>query len=137
LRRRNVRTTRAHLAAGRRAQYLLRDRDSIYGVEFNTAMRELGLRQLVTAYKWPRQNAHAERVIGTIRRECLDHMIILRERHARHLLHEFAACYNSERAHQALDGDAPESRRGAPSGTDHLVAVPHLGGLHHSYRRAA
>ena len=128
---------RAHLAAGRRGQYLLRDRDAIYGKEFTHVVRELGLRQLVTAYKSPRQNAHAERVIGTIRRECLDHMIILGERHAWHLLHEFAAYYNADRAHQALDGDAPESRRGSSSGTGHLVAVPHLGGLHHSYRRAA
>jgi len=128
---------RAHLAAGRRGQHLLRNRDAIYGAEFSSAMRELGLRQLVTAYKSPRQNAHAERVIGTIRRECLDHMIILGEKHARHLLQEFAAYYNAERAHQALDGDAPESRRVSSSGTGHLVAVPHLGGLHHSYRRAA
>jgi len=95
------------------------------------------LRQMVTAYKAPRQNAHAERVIGTIRRECLDHMIVLGERHARHLLQEFVAYYNAERAHQALEGDAPESRRAEPTGTGHLVAVPHLGGLHHSYRRAA
>ena len=64
-------------------------------------------------------------------------MIVLGERRARHLLHEFAAYYNAERAHQALDGDAPESRRAAPTGTGDLVAVPRLGGLHHSCRRAA
>ena len=74
---------------------------------------------------------------GAIRGECLNHRVILGEWYAQHLLHELAAYNHVDRAHQALDGDAPESRRVATSGTGRLVAVPHLGGLHHSYRRAA
>jgi transposase InsO family protein len=126
---------RAVLAAGGRARYLLRDRDTIYGEPFKEAMRALGLRQMVTAYHSPLQNAYAERVIGTIRRECLDHVIVLGEDHARRILEEFVRYYDEERTHQALAGDAPLPRERSSHGT--VVAVPHLGGLHHSYRRAA
>jgi putative transposase len=128
---------RAVLAAGGRARYLLRDRDAIYGDAFKAAVRSFGLKQLVTAYHAPLQNAHAERVIGTIRRECLDHLIVLGEDHARRILDEFVRYYDEERAHQALGGDSPLSRADERSSTGTLIAVPHLGGLHHSYRRAA
>ena len=81
-------------------------------------------------------NAFAERVIGTLRRECLDHMILLGERHTQRVLAEFADYYNAERPHQALNGDRPvRSLRLVGKGP--IVAQPHLGGLHHSYRRAA
>ncbi len=127
---------RASVACGGRARYVLRDRDSIYADEFNSVVRELGLRQVVTQYRSPLQNAHAERVIGSIRRECLDHLIVLGEGHARRMLDEYVGYYNAERAHQSLDGDAPE-HRDAQHGTGRVIAAPHLGGLHHSYRRAA
>ena len=128
---------RAMLAGGRRAKYLVRDRDAIYGGEFKAAMRGLGLRQLVCAYKSPLQNAFAERVIGTLRRECLDHVIVMGERHAREILEEYVEYYNAERAHQALEGDSPVPRATEPTNEGAIVARPHLGGLHHSYRRAA
>jgi len=127
----------AVLAAGGRARYLIRDRDTIYGEPFKEAMRSLGLRQTVTAYHSPLQNAYAERVIGTIRRECLDHVIVLGEDHARRILDEFVHYYDEERTHQALGGDPPVSRADERSSTGTVVSVPHLGGLHHSYRRAA
>jgi transposase InsO family protein len=128
---------RAVLAAGGRAQYLLRDRDAIYGEVFKAAMRSMNLRQMVTAYHSPLQNAHAERVIGTIRRECLDHVIVLGEDHARRILEEYVGYYNAERTHQALGGDSPLVRERAPAPAGKIVSAPHLGGLHHSYRRAA
>ena len=128
---------RAMLAVGRRAKYLVRDRDAIYGGEFKAATRGLGLRQLVCAYKSPLQNAYAERVIGTLRRECLDHVIVMGEEHARRILDEFVQYYNAERAHQALNGDSPVPRAIEAGNGREIVALPHLGGLHHSYRRAA
>jgi transposase InsO family protein len=128
---------RAVLAVGGRARYLIRDRDTIYGESFNAAARSHGLKQLVTAYHAPLQNAYAERVIGTIRRECLDHLIVFGEDHARRILGEFIRYYDEERTHQALGGDSPLSRADDRSSTGAVVAVSHLGGLHHSYRRAA
>ena len=127
---------RAVLAAGGRAHYLLRDRDAIYGEEFRAAVRSLGLRQVVTAYHSPLQNAHVERVIGTIRRECLDHVIVFGEEHAREVLGEYVAYYNEERTHQALGAESPIVSE-APVGKGPIASIPYLGGLHHGYRRAA
>ena len=81
-------------------------------------------------------NPYAERVIGTLRRECLDHVIVLSQGHAQRLLAEFADYYNAERPHQALNGERPAH---SPRLVGHgpVVSRPHLGGLHHSYRRAA
>ena len=128
---------RAMLAVGGRSRYLIRDRDTIYGETFNAAARSLGLKQLVTAYHAPLQNPHAERVIGTLRRECLDHVIVLGEDHARRILDEYVRYYDEERTHQSLGGDSPLSRADDRSSMGTVVAVPHLGGLHHSYHRAA
>ena len=128
---------RAMFAVGQRAKYLVRDRDAIYGDAFRAVMRALGLREMVTAYKSPLQNAHAERVIGTLRRECLDHVIVMNDRHARQILDEYVQYYNGERAHQALDGDSPVPRVEESIENGRVISFPHLGGLHHSYRRAA
>lgn len=128
---------RAVLRAGRSVRYLLRDRDSIYGEVFNQAAQSLGLSRVVTAYKAPRMNAHCERLIGSIRRELLDHVIVMGEGHATLLLEEYGTYYNETRCHQGLDGDSPEGREPPSSGQEHVVATSHLGGLHHSYRRAA
>ena len=98
---------RAVLSAGGGAQCLVRDRDGIYGAVFNAAMRSLGLRQMICAYRSPLQNAFAERVIGTLRRECLDHVIVFNERHARRILDEYVAYYNAERAHQGTSPAVP------------------------------
>jgi transposase InsO family protein len=82
------------------------------------------------------QNAHVERVIGTIRRDCLDHLIVMGEDHARRILEEYVRYYNEDRTHQALGAESPipDEERGE---TGRLVSVPYLGGLHHGYRRAS
>ena len=128
---------RAMLAVGRRAKFLIRDRDAIYGAEFKAVVKSLGLRQMVSAYRAPLQNAHAERVIGTLRRECLDHVIVPGERHARTVLGEFVRYYNAERSHQALGADSPEPRVDWRVAKGRVLSFAHLGGLHHSYRRSA
>jgi len=117
-------------------RHVLRDRDAIYGAEFKSVLRSLGLRQLVTAPRAPRMNAFAERVIGTLRRECLDHMILLGESHTQRVLDEFVEYYNEERPHQSLAGERP-THSPRLVGTGPVEARAHLGGLHHSYRRAA
>jgi len=128
---------RAWLASAGRARFVLRDRDAIYGGEFRTAIRELALRQVVTAYRTPLQNAYVERLIGTLRRECLDHVIVLGENHARELLAEYVACYNADRTHQALGAESPVPGDEIRAGTEPIRSLPYLGGLHHGYRRAA
>jgi transposase InsO family protein len=128
---------RAILAVGGRARFLLRDRDSIYGDAFKLVVNGLGLRQLVTAYHAPLQNAFAERVIGTIRGECLDHLIVMGEGHACAILDEYVRYYNGDRTHQALGAESPVPGFEVRAGTGPIESVPYLGGLHHGYRRAA
>ncbi len=82
-------------------------------------------------------NAYCERLIGTLRRECFDHVIVLNERHARRLLAEFCAWYNQDRCHLSLAKDAPEHRPVEPPVMEKVVALPQLGGLHHRYTRRA
>jgi transposase InsO family protein len=101
------RIRRAHRATGRRAEYRIRDSDAIYGDELESVVEGLGLSQIVMACQTPLQNAHAEPVIGTIRRDCLDPMIVLGEGRARRLLEEYVRYYNTERTHQALDDETP------------------------------
>jgi putative transposase len=120
---------------GRRPRYLLRDRDSSYGVELRERARRLGIETLVTPVRAPRANAVAERVIGTLRRECLDHLIVLNERHLRSILAEFVGYYNRERPHRTLGLQTPQPAVRAAVGPIRSRVV--LGGLHHSYERAA
>ncbi len=118
-------------------KYLLRDNDSIYGTEFVRRVTSLGMEEVRTAFQAPWQNPYAERVIGSIRRECLDHMIILNEDHLRRILSEYFTYYNAHRAHQGLDGDTPCGRNKEPSDLGPVQAIPFLGGLHHRYTRCA
>jgi len=97
----------------------------------------MGIEEAVAAYRSPWQNAYAERVIGSIRRDCLDHMIILSEHHLRRLLAEYVRYYNGSRTHMSLGGNSPIPRRAEPPSKGDVVAVPYLGGLHHRYTRAA
>jgi putative transposase len=113
--------------------YLIRDRDSIYGSEFRRRVRSLGMREVVTAPRRPWQNAFAERLIGSIRRECLDHVVVLSQRHLRHLLKRYFAYYHRSRTHLALAKDAPDRRLVMRRGE--IVAIPEVGGLHHRYER--
>jgi transposase InsO family protein len=117
--------------------YLLRDRDSVYGEEFQRCLAELGIRQILIAPRAPWQNPFAERVIGSIRRECLDHVVVLGERHLRRRLRAYQRYYNTARPHQALANNSPQPRDVQPPVLGRIVAVPQVGGLHHRYQRAA
>jgi putative transposase len=117
-------------------QYLHRDRDSIYGSVFRKTLSALGIEQVLSARKSPWQNPFAERVIGSIRRECTDHIVPLGERHLSRVLALYATYYNKSRPHLSLDGNSPTPRF-VHNGEAEVMAIPHLGGLHHRYVRAA
>jgi transposase InsO family protein len=113
--------------------YIVRDRDCAYGTAFVRRLRAMGIRDRPTAPRSPRQNAYAERLIGSIRREVLDHVVIRGERHLRHVLLLYMKYHNEARTHLSLDKDAPIPRE--VQGVGRIVAKPHLGGLHHQYFR--
>jgi len=117
-------------------KYVIRDNDGIYSNEFKQTIRKFGLKDTPTAPRSPWQNPVCERVIGTLRRECLDHVIILNERHLHDVLHEYIfEYYNVARTHMSLDKDSPVHR--PAQGTGKIVSKPILGGLHHIYSRVA
>src|SRR6266851_5180629 len=118
-------------------RYLLRDRDNIYGGEFRQRVKGMGLAEVLTAPSSPWQNPFAERVIGTIRRELLDHVIVLNEAHPRRRLRSYLRYYHGSRTHLSLAKDAPESRAVEQPELDRVVALPQVGGLHHRYTRCA
>jgi len=122
---------------GTEHRFLLRDRDGAYGDEFRRVVRAIGIREILTAPQSPWQNPYVERVIGSIRRECLDHLIILGENHLRRILREYARYYNESRPHLSLERNAPIPRSVEPWTLGAVVAVPQVGGLHHLYTRAA
>jgi transposase InsO family protein len=113
--------------------YLIRDRDASYGSAVRKRLAAMGIRDHPTAARSPWQNGHAERLIGSIRRECLDHIVVLGEAHLRRILTAYAAYYNGMRTHLALAKDAPARRSIQWFGQ--IAARPILGGLHHQYRR--
>ncbi len=96
----------------------------------------MGIKEVRTAYRSPWQNAYVERVIGSIRRECLDRLIVLNEKGLRKIFDEYVRYYNEHRCHQSLNGNAPLPRMPDPPANGRLVSTPVLGGLHHTYRRA-
>lgn len=114
-------------------QYLTRDRDASYGNVFKRRLDSMGIRDRPTAYRSPWQNGYVERVVGSIRRECLDHTLIFGEAHLRRTLKNYAQYYNRARTHLSLEKDSPVSRAVEHRGT--IAKIPHLGGLHHEYRR--
>jgi transposase InsO family protein len=116
-------------------RYLIRDRDSSYGVIVRKRIRAMGIRDRPTAPRSPWQNGHTERLIGSIRRECLDHVLVLGEAHLRRILRAYVDYYNRTRTHLSLEKDAPLGRPVQAIGS--LAAVPLLGGLHHEYVRIA
>ena len=116
--------------------YLIRDRDSSYGIVVRKRIRAMGIRDRPTAPRSPWQNGYIERrLIGSIQRECLDHVLVMGEAHLRRILSAYADYYNRVRTHLALDKDAPLGRRAQAIGS--LAAIPLLGGLHHEYVRMA
>ena len=119
------------------ARYVIRDRDRIYGVDFRRRVAGLGLHEVPIAPRSPWQNAYAERFIGSLRRECLDHVIALNEWHLQRILSGYARYYNGSRTHLALGKDAPEPRAVHRFELGKIVASPEVGGLHHRYERRA
>jgi len=113
--------------------YLVRDNDSAYGHVFTHRLRAMGIRDRPISPRSPWQNGHVERLIGTVRRECLDRILIFGEQHLRRVLASYAAYYNQARTHLALQKDAPLHRAVQRSGV--IVAIPILAGLHHQYVR--
>jgi putative transposase len=97
----------------------------------------MGIEEIVSAARSPRQNAYVERIIGSVRRECLDHVIIFGERHLRGVLSSYFQYYHKTRTHLALAKDCPESRPIPPLSAGKTIAFPQVGGLHHRYERAA
>jgi transposase InsO family protein len=116
---------------------VIRDRDGIYGKVFDARVKRLGLEQFRIAPRSPWQDGYAERFVGTLRRELLDHVIVLGERHLLGLVRQHARYYNEDRPHMALDRDAPIDRPVEPKARGRVVALPRVGGLHHRYSRAA
>jgi transposase InsO family protein len=114
-------------------RYMIQDRDRIYGAVVTRGLRAMGIRDKPTASASPWQNGVAERLIGSIRRECLDHIIVLGEAHLRRTLRSYACYYNGIRTHRSLNKDAPISRPVQRTGVINSRAI--LGGLHHHYAR--
>ena len=117
----------------RAPHYLIRDRDRAYGNVFIRRLRLMGIRDRPTSPRSPWQNGYAERLIGSIRRECLDHVVVFGERHLRHVLLSYLKYYNEVRTHLSLEKDAPVSRAVERAGS--ILCRPVLGGLHHQYVR--
>ena len=116
---------------------LIRDRDGVYGAAFNTRVDHLGIHQLKISARSPWQNGYAERFVGTLRRELLDHLIVVGERHLLRAVHDSVGYYNGDRPHMSLGGDAKGTRPVEPPARGKVVALPRVGGLHHRYARAA
>ncbi len=114
-------------------RYMIRDRDRIYGAVVTRRLRAMGIRDKPIAPSSPWQNGFAERLIGSIRRECVDHIIVLGEAHLRRILKSYARYYNGVRPHRSLNKDAPVSRSVQRAGVIRSRAI--LGGLHHHYSR--
>ncbi|MBD3220316.1 DDE-type integrase/transposase/recombinase [bacterium] len=118
-------------------RYLIRDRDGTYGRKVVKALEILGIKRFVTAPRSPWQNGYCERVIGSIRRECLDHVIVLNEQHLRRVLKEYLVYYHESRTHLGLAKDCPVPRAVQSRDAGPVVSAPVLGGLHHRYYRDA
>jgi putative transposase len=129
---------RAATPFGEHPRFLIRDNDGKYGASFNRLANASGIRVLRTPIRTPQANATCERFLGSVRRECLDHLLILGERQLARMLREYVAYFNQARPHQGIGYAVPEpagaeqGRRAGP-----VRAVPVLGGLHHTYQRAA
>ncbi len=135
-----VQQLREAMPFGEQPRFLFRDNDSIYGHEVPAFLNRCGIEQVRTAYRSPWQNPYVERFIGTLRRELLDHIIVLRQSHVERLLTEYIdAYYHVSRPHQGMGGDTPvpQEEREPIVGATKLVSIPILGGLHHRYVRLA
>src|SRR5262249_29760801 len=118
-------------------KYLLRDRDRIFGDEFTKQVADWGMEEGRSAPRSPWQRAYVERVIGSIRRECLDHVIVFNEASLHRHVKSFLAYYHESRTHLSLAKDPPEPRSVQPPEFGAVIAIPQVGGLHHRYERRA
>ncbi|MBV9200680.1 MAG: transposase [Alphaproteobacteria bacterium] len=118
-------------------QYLLRDRDRIFGQGLVEQVKAMGIQQVLSAPRSPWQRAYVERVIGSIRRECLDHVIVFSEQSLRRTLTAYFSYYHPWRTHLSLDNDAPQPRRTQRPTEGRVIEIPEVGGLHHHYERRA
>ena len=118
-------------------RWLIRDRDSIYSERFRRRMKGMGIEEVIIAPRSPWQNPYCKRLIGSIRRECLNHLIILNERHLLRILRSYFDYYHDSRTHLSLAGNAPNPREVEPPSQGKVVAIAQVGGLHHRYTRAA
>jgi transposase InsO family protein len=118
-------------------RYLLRDRDRIFGMEFVDQVRAMGIKEVLSAPRSPWQRAYVERVIGSIRRECLDHIIVVDERSLVRTLTRYCSYYHCWRTHLSLDKDVPDRRRSQAQTEGHVIEFREVGGLHHHYERRA
>jgi transposase InsO family protein len=118
-------------------RYLLRDRDASYGAELRRQVDAMGITEVVTASRSPWQNAFVERMIGSLRRECLDHIVICNERHLRRVLSTYIDYYHQTRTRLSLGKDCPDPRPVMPPRIGRVVAIPQVNGLHHRYERLA
>ena len=118
-------------------RYLLRDRDSCYGERFHQTVQAMNIQEILSAPRSPWQNAYVERLIGSIRRECLDHVLIFNERGLRRILKLYFDYYERSRTHLSLAKDAPILRPIQPPALGKVIALPQVGGLHYRYERRA
>ena len=119
-------------------RYLLRDRDRVYGSAYRERVKKMGIEEVLIAPSSPWQNPYCERVIGSIRRDCLNHVIVLNERHLKRILSGYFDYYHKWRTHLSLKMDCPKPRPIQPLEKGNVIEFPEVGGLHHRYvRRAA
>jgi transposase InsO family protein len=117
--------------------WLMRDRDAIYGDAFRRRVAGMGITEVISSPSSPWQNPSVERLIGSMRRECLDHVIILSKEHLRRVLARYVSYYHRSRTHLSLCKDAPTPRRVQGPTEGDVIACPEVGGLHHRYERRA
>ena len=118
-------------------RYLFRDRDTAYGALFRQRVKHVGMKEVTISRRSPWQNPYLERLIGSIRRECLDHFIVLNEAHLIRILGEYLRYYHESRPHLFLDRNAPVPRQVESANCGEVISIPQVGGLHHRYARAA
>ena len=121
----------------RAPRYLIRDRDGVYGEGFRDQVREMGITEVLTAPQSPWQNGLVERLVGSIRRECVDHVIVLGPKHLRKILRSYIEYYENWRTHLSLGKDAPSTRVAQPEEVGEIVEISQVGDLHHHYERRA
>ena len=114
-------------------RFLLHDRDKTFAGEVARRVRSMRIKDVLTAPGSPWQNGYCERLIGAIRRECLDHLVVLNERHLLQVLRSYASYYHASRTHRGLDGDSPDGRPVEPPARGKVIAYPQVAGLHHRY----